>query len=447
MRRIIAPIVLIPVLSVLLAGCGADRVAAPEESVVVSSGGASSGDGDGLGSRTKPVRKWGYVAPEVPIVPNAPAVPNQAIIHFEPTDDVEGFNIAWGTETIRHIEGTTATLVATPPGVSVADLATEMITYGDCMWAEPNYTSETPEGQQGTIPFYEGDHVFGDVEDQGALARIGAATAHLAATGVGVLVAIVDTGIDDTHPDLAGSIAPGGWDFVDEDALPRDERNGVDDDGDGDLDEGAGHGTHVAGLVLAAAPDAMLLPVRVLDSEGGGTSVNVARGIRWAADHGADVINLSLGMYVDARIIRNAIEHAVGRGAIVVNSAGNRGELSEKHFPARLTRVISVAATDPVDARAPFSNFSSKVDVSAPGLGILSTFLDHGYAVWSGTSMAAPLISGSIALRLQLRPWTTQDDVEDIFKDTAAPIANDEGTIWEGKMGDGRIDTAAFVAF
>ncbi|MBZ0266765.1 S8 family serine peptidase [bacterium] len=444
MVRSIPSLIIIAVLvPLLLAGCGGDRVAGPEDVAVVPAG---SGD-DGPGPRRKPVRKWGYVAPDVPIVRDAPAVPGQAIIHFEPTDDVEHFNINWGTTTIRHIEGSNATLVATPPGVSVVDLVTEMITYGDCMWAEPNYVSETPEGAQGTIPFYEGDHVFGDVADQGAMARIGAPQAHLTATGNGVLVAIVDTGIDGTHPDLAASVSSIGWDFVDDDPLALDERNELDDDGDGLVDEGAGHGTHVAGLVLAAAPNVTLMPVRVLDSEGSGTSVGVARGIRWAADNGADVINLSLGMYVDARVIRDAIEDAVAHGTIVVNSAGNRGMQAQDHFPARLSRVLSVAATDSVDARAIFSNFSSHVDVSAPGVGMLSTFLDHGYAVWSGTSMAAPLVSGCVALRLEQYPWATQDDMEDIFKDTCAPIANDEGTIWDGKMGDGRIDAAALVAF
>jgi len=443
--RSILSLIVVLLVPGILSGCGGDRMTAPQNTVIAA---ADAGTGDDVpGPRQKPVRKWGYEAPEVPIVPEGPAVPGQAIIHLGPMDDVEAFNIDWGTTTIRRIEGTTATLVATPQGVSVTDLATEMITYGDCLWAEPNYLSETPEGAQGTIPFYEGDHVFGDVADQGALARIGAPLAHLTSTGNGVVVAIVDTGIDSTHPDLAASVSPIGWDFVDGDAVALDERNGLDDDGDGDVDEGAGHGTHVAGLVLAAAPDATLMPVRVLDSEGVGTSVGVARGIRWAADNGADVINLSLGMYVDARVIRDAIEDAVAHGVIVVNSTGNRGVQAQEHFPARLSRVLSVAATDSVDARAPFSNYASHVDVSAPGVALLSTYLDHGYAIWSGTSMAAPLVSGSIALRLQTHPATTQDEVENIFKDTCDPIAGEQGTPWEGKMGDGRINTAALVAF
>ena len=203
----------------------------------------------------------------------------------------------------------------------------------------------------------------------------------------------------------------------------------------------------MAGLVLAAAPDVTLMPVRVLDSEGMGTSVSVARGIRWAAQNGADIINLSLGMYVSSHVIKKAIREVTSEGVIVVNSAGNLGLDDRDHFPARMGDVVSVAASDPVDSKATFSNFGPNVVVAAPGEGLLSTFLDGGYAVWSGTSMAAPLVSGSIALRLQVAPNTSLDTLEEAIEATSAPLLNEENSVWKGKMGDGRIAADLLIGF
>lgn len=317
---------------------------------------------------------------------------------------------------------------------------------GDCLDAQPDFVSETPESQQGTIPIFEGGHVFGDVADQEAMSRINAPAAHLVATGTSVTVAILDTGIDASHPALAPSVSPLAYDFVDEDTNAGDVADGIDQDGDGLVDEGAGHGTHVAGIVHAVAPDATLLAVRVLDSEGNGTSVSVARGIRWAVQNGADVLNLSLGMYADVHVIREAIVDAVESGAVVVASAGNLGRDDRKHFPAQMSEVLAIAASDPQDGRAPFSNWGPHVDLAAPGVGILSTFLGQGWAVWSGTSMSTPMAAGGAALRLQVDPTARPQDVSDALQRTAAPLAID-GTPWEGKMGAGRLDLAALVVW
>jgi len=434
------------VLLVTVGGCGENRPADPlGPGTVVRHQDRDPGDPP---PRRLPELRLGGVAPDPPPVPEGPSVPGQAVITLLPgDDDIDTFNDTWGTSTIRTVEGTNSVLVAMPDGYEALDLAGEMIAEGDCEWAEPNYLSETPEGQQGTIPFYEGDAVYDDVTDQDALKRIGIPAAHMVATGAGVTVAVLDTGIDTSHPAFAGAVSPLGWDFVDDDASPLDERNGLDDDEDGEIDEGAGHGTHVAGLIRATAPGSTLLPVRVLDSEGLGTAVGLARGIRWAIANGADVINLSLGMYVDSHVVKRAVDDAAAQGIIVVNSAGNRGIEDNDHFPARMSKVLSVAASDPGDTRAPFSNYGSHVAVAAPGVGLLSTFLDQGFAVWSGTSMAAPLVSGSIALRLEVASWTTESDLRDAFDSTCVPLVGEEGSAWEGKMGSGRILTSALVTY
>lgn len=437
--------ILLPVLFLGLSGCGDDRIANPSAPPIDP-------------ART-PTDGGAQIPSGIPFRPNdrtvvlirdpfdAPAVPGQAVITLGLDDDETTFNQSWGTTTLETIEPGVSFLAQLPAGTEPRDLAPAMIESGECDWAEPNYLSETPEGTRGTIPFYEADHVFGDVADQGALDRIGAPLAQQTATGVGVTVAVLDTGIDSTHPDLTASVSAGGWDFVDNDADAADERSLLDEDGDGLFDEGAGHGTHVAGLVLAVAPDVTLLPVRVLNSEGVGTSVGLAFGIRWAMNSGADIINLSLGMYADSRVVKDAIDEALDAGVIVVNSAGNQGVNDRDHFPARMSDVISVAASDSLDSRASFSNFGSHVNITAPGVDLLSTFLDGGYAIWSGTSMAAPLVSGSAALRLEVNPSMTLSSLEEAIEDTATPLFGEEGSFWEGKMGDGLISVSGLVTY
>lgn len=373
--------------------------------------------------------------------PRGPAsIPNQLIVHLAPGTSTAAFCEEWGVEVVAEMNESSATLVAVGNS-QLRKLASDMQLDHDCDYAEPNYVTESPEGTHGTVPFYEANHVFSDVIDQDALVRIDAPAAQSSVTGQGVIVAIIDTGVDATHPDLAGRILPG-YDFVSNDADAQDERTYLDEDQDGLVDEGAGHGTHIAGLVLAVAPNAQILPVRVLDSEGAGTSFGVAQGIRWAAAQGADVINLSLGMYTSSEVIKDAIEDASEQGIILVSAAGNAGFEAEEHFPSKIHRVIGVGATDPNDERAGFSNFGSDVDVAAPGVGLLSTFLDHGYAVWSGTSMATPLVSGAVALRLEFAPATQRDDFLDGIEETAAPIVGEYGTPWEGKLGEGRLSAS-----
>jgi thermitase len=206
-----------------------------------------------------------------------------------------------------------------------------------------------------------------------------------------VIFADVDSGVDASHPDLAGRVLPG-RDFVANDYDARDEH---------------GHGTHVAGIAAASAnnsmgvagvaPSVKILPVRVLNASGSGYSSGVAAGIVWAADQGADVINLSLGSASGASEIAYAVDYAASKGAVVVCAAGNdsRGSLS---YPARYDACLSVGATTSTDDRASFSNYGTGIDVVAPGQSILSTTPGNQYASWSGTSMASPVVSGVAAL-------------------------------------------------
>ena len=233
--------------------------------------------------------------------------------------------------------------------------------------------------------------------------------AHATATGSGAVVAVVDTGVDTGHQDLAAQLLPG-HDFVQDDGTPQD---------------GNGHGSHVSGIALASAgngigissvaPGAKLLPVRVLGDDGGGMSEDVAAGIDWARTHGADVINLSLGSEVPiigaagGDDIDAAIRRAIAAGVIVVAAAGNNG-VPVCEQPGAGQGLLCVGAVDKRKQRSFFSSFGMGLDVVAPGGSglpgagedVLSTVPPNGYGEMAGTSQAAPHVAGVAALLVGL---------------------------------------------
>jgi serine protease len=209
-----------------------------------------------------------------------------------------------------------------------------------------------------------------------------------------VVIAVLDTGVDLDHPDLARKLLPG-QDFVEHDDVPDDD---------------SGHGTFVAGVAAArtdngtgvagAAPRSRILPVKVLDSRGFGRDSSVVEGIEWAVTHGADVINLSLGGPSRSPALDRAVRYALDNDVVVVAAAGNEGT-TEPWYPAASPGAIGVGATDADGAElAWFSNSGASVDVVAPGMGIMSTDAGPGadYATGNGTSFAGPLVAGAAAL-------------------------------------------------
>ncbi|MGE8283921.1 MAG: S8 family peptidase [Stenotrophomonas lactitubi] len=300
------------------------------------------------------------------------------------------------------------------------------------------------------------------------------------ATGTGVVVAVIDTGITN-HPDLNANILPG-YDFISDAAMARDgggRDSNPNDEGDwyGDNECQAGypgsnsswHGTHVAGTVAAVtnnstgvagtAFNAKVVPVRVLGKCGGYTS-DIADAIVWASGgtvsgvpanaNPAEVINLSLGGGGScSTTYQNAINGAVGRGTTVVVAAGNSNTNVSSSVPANCPNVIAVAATTSAGARASFSNYGTGIDISAPGQGILST-LNSGtttpgsasYASYNGTSMAAPHVAGVVALMQSVAPSPLSPaQVESIIKSTARPLPG----ACSGGCGAGIIDADAAV--
>ena len=221
------------------------------------------------------------------------------------------------------------------------------------------------------------------------------------------VVAVVDTGVQLNHPDLAARLVPG-WDFVNKDNRPGDDN---------------GHGTSVSGIVAATSNSigivgmcsrCRLMPVKALAANGTGWWTVAAKAIIWAADHKADVINLSFGGPTTGSTLQNAINYARSKGAVVVGAAGNSG-VSTPFYPAAMPGVISVAAAETRDLRFDWSNYSTSwVDLAAPGC-TWATVRGGDYDGFCGTSAAAPIVSGIAALVESAKPSLTGAQIESIL--------------------------------
>jgi minor extracellular protease Epr len=229
-------------------------------------------------------------------------------------------------------------------------------------------------------------------------------------TGSGVKVGIIDTGIA-PHDDL---IIAGGANFVDTASSYYDDN---------------GHGTHVAGTVAAldnglgvigVAPDVQLYAIKVLNSSGSGTLSDIIEGIDFAISEQLDIINMSLGTSTDSPALHTAVDTAYSSGILVVASAGNSGKrvitVDNVGYPAKYDSAIAVAATDVNNLRASFSSTGPAVEVAAPGVYVRSTYLNNGYATMSGTSMAAPHVSGHLALMIQAFPNKTPLEIRALLQ-------------------------------
>jgi thermitase len=270
-----------------------------------------------------------------------------------------------------------------------------------------------------------------DYSNQWGLQKILAPNAWNVTHGsASTLIAIDDTGIDGTHPDLSGKIVARANFTTD----PDEDNNG--------------HGSHVAGIAAAetnngigvagTAYNTKLLSVKVLDSTGSGYYSWIANGITWSADNGAKVINLSLGGSTTSQTLQNAVNYAVGKGVVVVAAAGNNGN-SAAFYPAHYSNVVSVAATDSNDHKASWSNYGSNVTIAAPGVNIFSAY-QGGYAYLSGTSMATPFVSGVTGLIWSQNPTWSESQVVSKLENSADKISG-TGTYWKY----GRLDACNAV--
>ena len=227
-----------------------------------------------------------------------------------------------------------------------------------------------------------------------------------------VPIAIVDSGVDPFHPDLSGNLVPG-YNFV---------------AGNTDTRDIYGHGTAVAGVAAAIGNSGVgvagvswrnsILPLVVLDSNGYGTIANVASAITYAADNGAKVINLSLAFNGTSSTLQSAVNYAWSRGAVIVAAAANYST-STPYYPAALSNVVAVSASDQNDNRASFSNYGNWIDVSAPGVSLYTTANGGGYLYGSGTSVAAPVVAGLAGLVFAMNPSLSNTQVVNLITSNA----------------------------
>jgi subtilisin family serine protease len=365
-------------------------------------------------------------------------VESQSASPFAPTDYATSEALVVLESGVRADEVASrhgATIVGTLPGSVISlfrwespigDQHVQMLRADpDVTEVEPNYRAQDPETVRRRLIAIDRQPTSDRFSRQYVIEQSGVAAAHQRTTGSGTLVAIIDTGVDLFHPLLRHSIADGGWDFVDGDASPWETADGVDQDNDGDVDEASGHGTFVAGLVLLVAPSAKILPYRVLNDDGHGTTFAICQAVLSAMDQGADVINMSFAYDEKPRVLDRILDEASQRGIVLVSGAGN-SSVTHLPFPARDHRVLAIAAVDQTGALADFTNHGSDAAIAAGGVDLYSGGFDGEFGTWSGTSMAAPLVSGTAALLRSVNPYLLPSQIEAALHQSAAQISGSE---------------------
>lgn len=394
------------------------------------------------------------LGPSTVAAPAPPAsadyVPDEVLASFRPGANVDAVARSVGARVQGELEGLGVHILKVRPG-AVLRVVRALSRSPQVEFAEPNgylHAFPNPNDPYDDSTCYATSD--GGCVTQWAWAKVNAYAAWAVTTGsASVRVAVVDTGIDvgdpehlfpdyTGHEDLVSCQSPIVTSFVA-------GETGNDDNG---------HGTHVSGTIGACTDNAIgvaganwavqLMGVKVLDYSGSGSLSAVASGIRWSADNGAKVINLSLGTSSRYKTLERAVNYAWNKGAVLACAAGNGGTAA-KTYPAAYTNCIAVAATDANDAKADFSNYgASWVDVAAPGEGILSTMQDQwdwcflcygygyleGYDALSGTSMATPHVAGLAALVWARGECTTNTCVRSKIEAGADPVPG-TGTLWK----------------
>ncbi|HSB00742.1 MAG TPA: S8 family serine peptidase [Anaerolineales bacterium] len=372
--------------------------------------------------------------------------PDQVVIKLK-------FGVSINTILARYNAGLLGTLTETnlyflqlPAGQTADQILPVLKVDPDLYYAEPNYYTDGSPG--GGYIFFGGhtsplaEYIFfgghGNItptppppgSTQWAWSKINLTDAQKISRGQGIIVAVLDTGLAPDHPLLNSSITAG-YDFVGMSNDIYDRGNGLDDTGNGQVDEFVGHGTHVSGIIVTEAPGVQIMPIRVLNSDGVGTYWEVAAGIRYAVDHGARIINMSLSAPRLTPSLADALDYATSHGVLVVAAAGTG---SGPNYPAAYSNplgVIGVGASDQNDGIPWFSGGQAwDTDIYAPGVDIYSSYPYNGYGLGSGTSMSTPIISGEAALLMARYPdWSLTQIAQRILSKTDPMAGSSMGRV------------------
>nr|MBN2276427.1 S8 family serine peptidase [candidate division Zixibacteria bacterium] len=313
----------------------------------------------------------------------------------------------------------------------------------------PNYRVALPEVNQGSDifpdqsnPIYlEGSSPSAYYEQQSE-GNVGSDSANMLATGRDVVVGIIDNGVEYYHPlfiyidsitsdtTLDSTFADMGYDYVDDDSSAAEETG-----------DAYGHGTFVTGIIRLVAPNCRVIPYRAFDDDGVGSSFDVSSAIYQAIEDGVDVLNMSFGLYSSDTSIADAVGEAYEAGIAMVASCGN-DNTATPFYPASYTGVIAVSAIDSLDYPADFSNHGAYIDYCAPGVNVYSSLAgEYKWGIWSGTSFAAPQVTGICALILEWKPAYSSLQVDSLIRKTAdTSLAWGSFTPHDSSYGYGRAD-------
>ncbi len=370
-------------------------------------------------------------------IPDPP--PDQVAVKLKPGVAIDSILARYHASVLGTIPETNLYFLQLSGGQTATQVLPALNVDADLYYAEPNYYVDgSPAG--GVIIFTAhsapaaGVIIFtahGELTptppstaDQWAWIKTGLADAQKESSGQGIIVAVLDTGLAPDHPLLKSSITAG-YDFVG-------MTNNIYDTGTG---QDVGHGTHVSGIIVTEAPGVQIMPIRVLNSSGLGTYWEVSAGIRYAVDHGARIINMSMSAPRLTPSLADALNYAASHGVLVVAAAGTG---TGPNYPAAYsdrTAVIGVGATDPSDFIASFSGGQpADTDIFAPGVNIYSAFPYNGYALGNGTSMSTPIIAAEAALLMARYPTWSLTQVTQRILGKVDPVAG---------MTAGRVNLAA----
>lgn len=391
---------LLPSGSAELAGGALDMSVSPPQS-------ASAMDGYSLPNAPTSRKSASSASAQRSVAPKVERVSNELLVRFSPqatAEQIAALNDALSAGIVKQIPQLKIYRLSFPDGSDMEAVKQRYAESSLTQKVEPNYVARVPvqkvndpkSGEQWNLQ----------------KARVPEAWS-ISAGSPDVVIAVVDTGVDAEHPDLAHQLQSG------YDVLTGTHGIPVDDNG---------HGTQMAAIIAAEGNNALgvagvswksrIMPIKVLDAGGAGSYTDIIEGLIYAADHGADIINLSLGGYAYSEMMSDAVQYAHDKNVVIVAGAGNDGS-NYPIYPAALPHVLGVVATGETDEKWSYSNFGGFVDLAAPGVGILSATVGGGYGYASGTSQAAAFVSGVAALVKAANGTFTNTQVEDRLQSSA----------------------------